>query len=49
VELYAWVKSSLPSSAYDAEEMFSRKEVIGQVLEAANFVEVVAALNASVK
>ncbi len=33
----------------DAEEMFSRKEVIDQVLEAATFVEVVAALNAPVK
>ncbi len=33
----------------DAEEMFSRKEAIDQVLEAASFVELVAALNAPVK
>lgn len=33
----------------DAEEMFSRKEAIDQVLEAATFVELVAALNAPVK
>jgi Kef-type K+ transport system membrane component KefB/mannitol/fructose-specific phosphotransferase system IIA component (Ntr-type) len=33
----------------DAEEMFSRKEAIDQVLEAANFTELIAALNAPVK
>ena len=33
----------------DAEEMFSRKEAIDQVLEAATFLELVAALNAPVK
>ncbi|MGD0403564.1 MAG: cation:proton antiporter [Candidatus Acidiferrales bacterium] len=33
----------------NAEEMFSRKEAIDQVLEAATFVELVAALNAPVK
>ncbi|HXN98097.1 MAG TPA: cation:proton antiporter [Candidatus Acidoferrales bacterium] len=33
----------------DAEEMFSRKEAIDQVLESATFVELVAALNAPVK
>ena len=33
----------------DAEELFSRKEAIDQVLEAGTFVELVAALNAPVK
>jgi hypothetical protein len=33
----------------NAEEMFSRKEAIDQVLEAATFLELVAALNAPVK
>jgi hypothetical protein len=33
----------------DAGEMFSRKEAIDQVLEAANFTELIAALNAPVK
>jgi mannitol/fructose-specific phosphotransferase system IIA component (Ntr-type) len=33
----------------NAEEMFSRKEAIDQVLEAATFLELVAALNAPVR